>query len=109
MEPVAKFNVHFTGVIPVKSAKGEAIVEFDATVGYVQGVERSGNIFAEFFAQGEIECGVLRQIGAGVGLSGERVGEAGAVVNVGEGMNSPGKSEVAADVQRVALIMIEGR
>ena len=91
----------------MESAEGYAVVEFDAAVGYVERVDRGGEAFAEIFAQGQIECGVLREIVAGIGLAGKCVGEAGAVVDVGGGVGAPGESDIAADVEGVALVVIE--
>ena len=49
------------------------------------------------------------QVCAGIGQARESVGEAGAVVDVGGSVAAPGKDDVAADVERVALIVIERR
>src|ERR1700680_4664771 len=82
MEAVAELDVDFARIVPVEAAEGDAVVEFDATVGYVHGVYRSCEALAEIFAQSEIECRVRGQIGAGIGRARKRVGEAGTVVNV---------------------------
>ena len=50
---------------------------------------------------------MLRQIVARIRLAGETVAESGAVVNVGGGVGAPWEADVAADVERVALVMIE--
>ena len=52
---------------------------------------------------------MLRQIVAGIGLAGEGVVEARAVVNVGGGIGAPRESNVAAYVERVALVVVERR
>jgi hypothetical protein len=39
VEAVAEFDVEFAGLVPVEAAEGLAVVEFDATVGDVQGIE----------------------------------------------------------------------
>ena len=109
MKTVANFNVDFTGIIPVESAEGDAVIEFNAAVGNVDGIQRSRKALAEIFAQREIESCVLRQIVAGVRLAGKRVTEAGTIVDVRGGVGVPGKSDVAAEVEGVALVVIERR
>ena len=39
VETVAEFHVDLARVVPVKAAEGDAVVEFDAAVGEVDGVE----------------------------------------------------------------------
>ncbi len=107
MEAVADFYVDFARVVPVEAAEGEAIVVLDAAIGNIQRGEGSGEALAEIFAERKIEGGVLRQIVAGIGLAGERVAEPRAVVNVGGSVGAPGESDVAADVERVALVVVE--
>ena len=51
---------------------------------------------------------MLRQIIAGIRLPGKRVGESGAVINIGRSKAAPRQSNIAADIQSVALIVIEG-
>ena len=51
----------------MEAAEGEAVVEQDAVVGYVGGGDRGREAFAESLAQGEIDGGVLGQVGVGVG------------------------------------------
>ena len=67
-------------------------------------------MLAEIFTQREIEGGVAGEIGAQVGPAGsalQSVAEAGAVVDVGGGECAPRESDVAADVEGVALVVIE--
>ncbi len=109
MEAIAEFDVDFARVVPVESSEGNAVIEFDTAVGYVHGVQRSGKALAEIFADGKIEGGVLRQIGAGIRLAWESVAEAGAVVDVGGGVGAPRERDVAAHVEGVALVVIERR
>jgi|ERR1017187_5086819 hypothetical protein len=59
MEPVAQFDEHFAGVIPVKATKGLTVVEIHPAVGNVQGIQRCRDTLAEVLANREIEGGVL--------------------------------------------------
>ena len=83
MEAVAKFQVDFSWGVPVISAEGQAVVVFDAAIGYVQGCDGGSETFAEIFAEREIEGGVLRQVISRIGRARECVGETGAVINIG--------------------------
>ncbi|XWK70492.1 hypothetical protein RBB80_14590 [Tunturiibacter gelidiferens] len=56
---------------------------------------------------GEIGVGVAWVGGWAVGIE-AAVGEAGAVVDVGGGGGSPGQSGVEANVEGVALVVIDG-
>src|SRR5579863_6335056 len=62
VEAVAEFNINFARVVPVESTEGDAVIEFDAAVGDVDGVERGGDALAEIFAEGKIERGVWWQM-----------------------------------------------
>jgi hypothetical protein len=50
MEAVAELDVDFARIIPVEAAEGDAVVEFDAAVGYVHGVNGSGEALADVSA-----------------------------------------------------------
>src|SRR5271165_3739835 len=63
----------------------------------------------EIFAQSDIEGRMCRQVVAGIGQARKGIAEAGAVVNVGGGIATPGQSEIATEIQSVALVMVEGR
>ena len=76
MEAITKFNINLAGVVPVESAEGDAVVEFDAAVGDVDGVKRGGKALAKILAERKIEGGMPRQIGAGIRLSRKGVAEA---------------------------------
>src|SRR5450631_2547207 len=107
VEMVAEFYIDFARIVPVESAKRHAIVQFDAAVRYVDGVHGGGESLAEIFAERHIERGVLRQVRSGVGLTGKGIGETGTVVNVGRSVRTPRQGEIAADIERVALVMVE--
>ena len=91
VKAVAEFDVDFAGIVPMESAEGDAVVEFDAAVGDVQRVQRRGEAFAEIFAQRQIKRSVPRQMVAGIRLAGESVAEARAIVQVGGSVSPPGK------------------
>ena len=107
VEAIAQLDGELAGEIPVEAAEGETVVVFEAVVGYVEGGEGGGDALAEVLAQGEIEGGVRREVVAEIGLAGEGVGEAGAVGNVGGGVGAPGEGDVSADVEGVALVVVE--
>jgi len=50
LEAVAEFGVELAGIVVVEAAEGEAVVEEDSGVAYVQGVEGDGEVFAEVLA-----------------------------------------------------------
>src|SRR5271166_1357570 len=109
MEAIAKLGVDFAWIVPMKSAEGDAIVQFHAAVGDIEAVQRNRVSFAEVFAERQIETGVLRQIVAAIRLAGKRVAEAGTIIDVGRGIAAPGQAEIASHIQSVALVVIEWR
>ncbi len=50
----------------MEAAEGEAVVQQDAAVGDVGGGDGGGEVFGEALADGEVEGGVLWQVGVGV-------------------------------------------
>src|SRR5579862_8933202 len=108
LEAVTDFDVNLSRIVPVKAAEGKAIVEFNPPVRHIQGVHGSRETLAEVFPQRQIERGVGRQVAAGVGLAGKAIGKARPVVNVGGGKAAPGKGDITANVECVALIMVQG-
>ena len=109
VEAVAKFHVDLTGVVPVETAEGLTVVEIHSPIGQIQRVQRCGELVAEILAEGKIDSCVLRQVVPGIRLSRKGITEAGAIVNISRGIGSPCKNDVATDVERVALIVIEGK
>src|ERR1700740_1535236 len=93
----------------MEAAESDAVIKFDAAIGDVDGVQRRGKAFAEIFAERKIESRVPGQISAGIRLTGKCIGESGAVINIGGSVGVPGKSNIAAEVEGVALIVIERR
>src|SRR5580692_2549444 len=51
VEAVAELCINLAWEIPVESAEGQAVVVFDAAIGYVERGERCGEVFAEIFAE----------------------------------------------------------
>ena len=107
MESITEFGINLPRVIPVEPAEGLAVVEFDAAVGDVQGVKRGGESLTKVLPQGKIKGCVLREVVAGIRLTGEGIAEAGAVVNVSGGVGPPRESDVAPDIESVALVVIQ--
>src|ERR1700722_12018039 len=108
MKTVAEFDVDFAGIVPMESAESYAVVEFHAAVGDIDCVYGGGELVAEILAQSYVERCVLRQIVSGIRLAGKGVGETGAVIDVGGSVGAPGEGQIAADIERVALVVIEG-
>src|ERR1700676_1114708 len=109
MESVAQLDENFPRIVPVETAEGLAVVEIHAAVGHIQGVQRCGESVAEILAEGKIEGCVLRQVVPGIRRVRKGVAEAGAIVNVRGGKRSPWKCDLAADVESIALVVIEGK
>src|SRR5580704_589157 len=105
MKPVANLDKDFAGIQIVRSAKGEAVVQQNAAVCYVYCLDVRGKLLAEAFADGEVECGMRLEMIAGDGWIAVR--EARGIVNVSRCIASPGQSVLTADVQGVALIVIQ--
>jgi hypothetical protein len=115
LEAVVEFGVDLAGVVVVEASEGDAVVEQDAIVAYVDRGDGGGEFVVEGFADGEIDGGVLREVGVGVTRIGwwavgieAAVDEAGAVVDVGGGEGAPGEGSGEADVEGVALVVIDG-
>src|SRR6266567_6182412 len=107
MKAVAEFDEYFARTVPVESPEGDAVVEFDAAVRYIDGVYGGGDALAEILSQSEVERGVLGQIISGIRLAGESIRETGAVINIGGSVGAPRQSGVPAEVERIALVVIE--
>ena len=110
MEAVAEFGVELAGIVVVEAAKGKGVVEQDAMVGDVGCGYGGGDVFGDGLADGEIEDGVVGEVLVWIGSGGVgvAVGEAGAVVDVGGGVGMRGERGVEADIQRVALVVVDG-
>jgi hypothetical protein len=118
LEAVVEFGVDLAGVVVVEAAEGDAVVEKDAVVAYVDRGDGGREVFGEGFADGEIDGGVGWQVGVGIarvclifgrdawGVA--AVDEAGAVVDVGGGEGAPGEGGGEAYVEGVALVVVDG-
>src|SRR5260370_32294821 len=84
-----------------------AVVEVHAAVSHVQGIQRSRDALSEVLANRKVERGVLRQMVAGIGLVHECVTEAGSIIDVGGSKRPPRKTDVPANIEGVALVVIE--
>src|SRR5579863_3638397 len=111
MEAVAKLDVDLARVVVMEAAEGEAVVDQQVAIRDVEGRGRNCIFLPKFLAEGEIDRRVARQVGIVIRRSGKArgaVGEARAVVNIRSGESMPRKRGVETDVQRVALVVIEG-
>ena len=108
MKAVTEFAVDLAGVVVVEASEGEAVVGQDAPVGDIGGGDGSGGVLAKAFTDGEVDAGVVGQVAIWVRRAwvGAAVGETGAVVDVGGDCGAEGKGGVEADVEGVALIVI---
>ena len=93
----------------MEAAERLAVVKIHPAIRDIQNMQRCGESVAEILADGEIEACVLRQMIAWVGGARKGVAEAGAIVNVRGGKRSPWKCDLAADVESIALVVIEGK
>lgn len=108
MKPVVQLHHHLARVVPVEATEGQAVVQFKPAIGQVESGHGGRPAFSEALAQGQIKGGVPGRIGAGIGLSRNAVREARALVNIGRSPGAPRQIHVAAEVERIALIVIEG-
>jgi len=51
VEAVAKFDENLSRVVPVESAEGDAVIDFRAAVGYVDGIQGSRKLLSKIFAK----------------------------------------------------------
>jgi hypothetical protein len=82
MESIAHIGINLTRIVPVKTTEGLAVVKFHPAVGYIQGVQRRGELLAEILTDRKVEGCVLGQVVSRIWLPGKGVTEAGAVVDV---------------------------
>src|ERR1700730_16200334 len=105
MEAVAHLDEDFSWIQVVGSAKRETIVEQNAAVGHIDALDVDGVPFAEAFSNEEVERGVRLEMVARNG--GIPVGESRSVVDVRGSVDPPRQSVQSADMQRIALVVIE--
>ena len=112
MEAIAQLRRDQPRIVVVKAADGDRGIQQDAVVCDVDGVDGEFPAFAEGVAGGDVEGGVDGQIRALVGAlraSLQPIGEAGAVVDIGGEPGVLGQVCREAGVQRLALVVIDGR
>src|SRR6266702_3359578 len=63
LEAVTEFGEDLARVVGVESSEGEGVVEQHVAVGDVGRSDGRGDVFAEAFADGEVERGVRGQVG----------------------------------------------
>ena len=95
----------------MEAAEGEAVVEQGAAVLKVGCADRRTEFVAERLADRQIDAGVVGQVRVRVRRGRVRIAvdEAGAVVDVGGSISLPRQRRVEADVERVALIVVDRR
>ncbi len=107
MKPVAKLDVDFSRIVVVKSSERQAVVNQQVAIGDVERVQRNGKSLAEVLSEREINLRVAGQVSAGMLRIGRTIREARAVVDIRRNVTLPRKLRVEADVERIALVMIE--
>ena len=105
METVAQLDEKFARIQVVRAAERKTVVEEDAAIGDVQRLNVYREPLAETLSQREVKCGVRLEMMAG--NHGIAVGEAGGVVDVGRGVGMEWQIVARAEVQGVALVVIE--
>ena len=105
MKTVANLDVEFARIQIVSSAESKTVVEENAAIGDVQGLNVYGEPLTETLSQREVKCGVRLEMIAGD--QGVAVGEAGGVVDVGRSVGMEWEIVARAEVQGVALVVIE--
>ena len=108
VKAVAQLDENFARVVPVETAEGLAVIKFHPAIGHIQGVQGCGESVAEILAERKIEGRVLWQVVPGIWRPWKGVAEAGAVVNIRGGVRLPRKSDFAAEIEGIALVVIKG-
>ena len=86
MEAVTEFGGDQPRVVEVEAADGDGVVEQDAMIGGVEHAGREPPAFTERVARRHVESRMHRQIWAlvrALAATGQAIGEAGAIVNIG--------------------------
>src|SRR5208283_5085464 len=113
MESPAKFPINLPRLVPVKSAKGQTVIQLYAEICHVQrGYGNSISPLGETFSHSEINGGVAGQIGPGIlrlWRPVQPVCEPRAVVHIARSIAVPGKTRIDAPIQCVSLIMVYRR
>src|SRR5258706_3653025 len=105
VETVANLYKDFARIQVVRPAESKTIVEEDASIGDIDRLYICGEPFAEALAQRKVKRSVrLEMITRDRGIA---IGEAGGVINVCRGVGMEGEIVARAEMQCVALVMIE--
>ena len=107
MESIAELDINLPWVVPVEATESLAVVEIHSAVGHVQGIQRRGESLAEILTDREIKAGVLRQVVPWIWVPRKGIAEARAVVDVGGSKRTPRKSDIAAKIESISLIVIK--
>ena len=83
MTPVAELSVYLAWIVVMESAERQAVVQFHATVGHIQGGYGDTILLREVFPQRKMKGGVPRQIVSGILGIRQPIRESGAVVHIG--------------------------
>ena len=108
VEAITHLDENLARIVPVETSESLAVIKFHPAIGHIQGVQRCGESVAEILAKGKIEGRVLRQVVPWIWGPRKGVAEAGAVVNIGGGVGLPWQSDFAAEVECIALVVIQG-
>lgn len=91
------------------SAERETIVILDPPVSHVERRHGRSKPLTEILAHRKIKRRMLRQIIPRIGRTRKSIAETRPVINVAGEINAPRQRDVAAQVQRIALVVVERR
>ena len=107
MKAITQLDEDFAGVDIVRAAEGEAVVEEHAAVGDVDALEIDREALGKLFAEGQIKSGVRLKMVARSERWLTAVAKAGRVIDVCGGIRMPRQAVLAANVERVPLVVVE--
>ena len=107
METVAQLDKNFSRIQVVRASKGKAVVEQHAAIDDVQNLNVQREALTETLPEREVKGRMRFKMIAGE--RGVAVGEARGVVNIGRRVRMERHFVACAEVQRVALVMVEQR
>src|SRR5258708_7826601 len=107
MEAIAQLDVNFPRVIPVEAAERLAVVKIHPAIRDIQGVQGCRESVVEILAEGEIEVRVVGQMVSGIRRVRKGIAEAGAVVTIRGEKRPPRKIDFTAEVEGIALVVVE--
>jgi len=109
MEAIAQLDENFPWIVPVEPSEGLAVIEIHPAIGHIRGVQRCGEPVAEILAKRKIEGRVLRQMVSRIRRPRKGIAETGAIVNIGGSSGFPWKNDFTAEVESIALVVIESK